>query len=78
MVYCMSALLIHMCKRSLYNILSFHLRCSESQVVGLINTVIIVTYFTWGQPSVFDNVIATCECAVSKLRTLRSILCQCY
>ena len=77
-VYCMSALLIQMYNSSFYIISSFHSRCSEPQVVGLINTVIIVTYFTCGQHSFFDIVIITCECAVAKIRTLRSIVCQCY
>ena len=75
-VYCMSVLLIHMSNFSFCTILSFHPRCSETRVVGLTNTVIIVTCFDWDQHSVFDIVIVMCECNVSKLWTLRSILCQ--
>ena len=78
MVLCMSSILIHMSYRSVYIILLFQYRCSEPLVVGLINTVIIVNYFAWGQHSVFDIVIVTCECAVSKIQTLRSIVCQRY
>ena len=74
----MSELLIHMSNFYFYIILSLHLRCSETQVVDLINTVIIVTYFSLGQNNVFDIVIVTCECAVSKQRTLRSIVFQRY
>ena len=48
-LYRMSALLIHMYYRYFYIISSFHLRCYEPRVVGLINTVIIVTYFAWVQ-----------------------------
>ena len=47
-----------------YIILSFHSRCSEPLVVGLINTVIIITYLAWGQNIVFGIVIVTWECAV--------------
>ena len=56
----------------------FQSRCYGPRVVGLINTVIIVTYFAWYQHSVFGIVIVTCECAVSRLQTLRSIVCQRY
>ena len=62
----MPAILIHISYRYFYIILSLHLGCSEPRVVGLINTVIIATYFTWGQHSVFEIFIVTCECAVSK------------
>ena len=77
-VYCMSSLWIHMSNFSYYIILSLHLRCSEPRVVILISTFIIVTYFYWGHHIVFDIVIVTCECAVLKLRILRSIVCQNY
>ena len=78
MVYCMSALLLHMSNFYFYIISSFHLRCSEPRVVGLINTVIIVTYFAWVQHSAFDIVIVMCEGTVSKLQTLRYIVCERY
>ena len=61
-----------------YIISSFHSRCSETRVVGLINTVIIVTYFGWGYYSVFEIIIVTCECAVSKLQTVWSYVCHQY
>ena len=63
-VYCMSELLIHMSYFSFIIILSFHSRCSEPRVVGLINIFIIVTYFAWGKHIVFDIIIVTRECAV--------------
>ena len=44
----------------------------------LINTVIIVTYFVWGQHSVFVVAIVTCESAISKLRTLLFRVCHWY
>ena len=78
MVLCMSLILIHMSFCFVYIILLFQSRFSEPPVVGLINTVIIVEYCDWGQNSVFEIVIVKCECAISKLRTLRSIVCQCY
>ena len=60
----------------LFNIISlFQSRFYETWVVGLINKVIIVTYFDWDQHSVFDIVILTCECAVSRLQTLWSCVC---
>ena len=74
----MSDLLIHMSYRFFYNISSFQSRCSEPRVVGLIDTIIIVTYFVWGQHRAFDVVIVECVCNISKLQTLRSIVCQCY
>ena len=64
--------------RSGYIVLLFQYRCSEPLVLGLINTVIIINYFAWGQHSFFDIVIVTCECDVSKLQPLRSIVCQRY
>ena len=63
---------------SCYIIPLFQSCCSETLIVGLINTVIIVTYFAWDQHSVFDIVIVTCECAVSKQQTLLSFVYPCY
>ena len=78
MVLCMSSILIHMSYFSFYIISSFRLHCSETRVVGLINIVIIDTYFVWGQHSVFDIAIVTCECAISKLQILWSRVCYWY
>ena len=78
MVLCMSSILIKISYFSFNIILSFQLRCSETRVVVLINKVIIVTYFDWDQNSVFDIVIVTCERDVSKLQTLRPIVCHRY
>ena len=77
-VLCMSSVLIHMYYFSFNIILSLQSHFSETLVVGLINTAMIVDYFVWGHHSVFDIVIVTCECAVSKLRIPRSIVCQHY
>ena len=74
----MSVLLIQMSNVSFYIISLFHLRCYKTRGVGLINTVIIVTYFPWGLHSAFGIFIVTRECAVSRLRTIRSIVCQRY
>ena len=63
-IYCMSSLLIHMSKFYFYIISLFRLRYSETRVVGLINIVIIVIYFDWGQHIVFDIGSVTCECAI--------------
>ena len=78
MVLCMSLILIHMYYCFVYIISLFQLHYSEIWVVVLINTVIIVTYFTWGQHSIFDIVIVKCKCAISKQKALQSIICQCY
>ena len=77
-VYSMSALLIHMSYFYFYFISLLHSYFSEPRVVVLTNIVIIVAYFAWCQKTVFDNVIVTCECAVSQLQSLRSIICQRY
>ena len=45
----MSVLLIQMSNFSFYIVSLFRLRYSETRVVGLINIVIIVIYFDWGQ-----------------------------
>ena len=58
------------------NIASKPYSCDIGQC--LINFFIIVTYFVWGQHSVFDIVIVTCECAVSNLQTLWSCVCHRY
>ena len=68
MVLGISLILIHISYRYVYNVLLLQSCCSETIVVGLINTVIIVTCFAWGQHSVFDIVIVTCDCAVLKLQ----------
>ena len=78
MVYCISGLLIHMSNCFVYIISSFQSRCYETRVVGLINTVIIVTYLDFGQNTVFEIVVVTCEWDVSKQRTIRSSVCQSY
>ena len=77
-IYCMSSLLIHISNFSFCIILLLQLCCSEPRVVGLINTVIIVTYLDFGQNTVFEIVVVTCEWDVSKQRTIRSSVCQSY
>ena len=76
MVLCMPSVLIHMSYFTFFITLSFYLNCNKPRVVGLTNTVRIVTYSVLVQFFVSDLVIVTCVCAVLKLQKAWSCVCH--